>query len=57
MLDPANATLHYSIECFEGGKAYRTQDGKNRAVIYRGDRNFARMNQSHKQLGLPTFDV
>lgn len=24
MIDPSNATLHYSIECFEGGKAYRT---------------------------------
>lgn len=23
-LDPANATLHYAIECFEGAKAYRT---------------------------------
>jgi branched-chain amino acid aminotransferase len=22
-LDPANATLHYAIECFEGAKAYR----------------------------------
>jgi branched-chain amino acid aminotransferase len=25
-LDPANATLHYSIECFEGTKAYVSVD-------------------------------
>ena len=25
-LDPANATLHYSIECFEGCKSYKTVD-------------------------------
>ena len=25
-LDPANATLHYAIECFEGCKAYRSVD-------------------------------
>ena len=28
MLDPANATLQYSIECFEGMKAYVTVDKK-----------------------------
>lgn len=27
-LDPSNATLHYSIECFEGLKAYVTHDNK-----------------------------
>lgn len=32
-LDPANATLHYSIECFEGLKAYRSEDG--RALLFR----------------------
>lgn len=26
MMDPSNATLHYSIECFEGAKAYKTFD-------------------------------
>lgn len=49
-----NATLHFSIECFEGLKAYKTDD--DRVLIYRPDRNFMRMNSSHKQLALPQFD-
>jgi branched-chain amino acid aminotransferase len=50
-----NATLHYSIECFEGLKAYKTDNDK--VLIYRPDKNFHRMNTSHTQLGLPNFDV
>ena len=53
-IDPANATLHYSIECFEGSKAYRTVDDK--IILFRSDENFRRMNQSHLQLGISTFD-
>jgi len=45
-LDPMNATLHYSIECFEGLKAYKTDDDK--ILVYRPDRNFKRMNSSHR---------
>jgi branched-chain amino acid aminotransferase len=52
---PENATLNYSIECFEGAKAYKTID--RRVMAYRIDRNFRRMNQSHLQLGIPTFDI
>lgn len=52
-LDPANATLHYSIECFEGLKAYITHD--NRVMLFRPDKNFERMNNSHRQLGFPEF--
>lgn len=55
MLDPSNATLQYSIECFEGMKAYITVDKK--VSLFRPDMNFKRMNSSHKQLGLPSFDV
>jgi branched-chain amino acid aminotransferase len=55
LLDPANATLHYSIECFEGSKAYVTED--NRVSLFRTDKNFERMLTSHKQLGMPLFDV
>ena len=44
-LEPANATLHYAIECFEGAKAYRTVD--NDIIMYRIDENFKRMNTSH----------
>jgi branched-chain amino acid aminotransferase len=54
-LEPANATLHYATECFEGAKAYRTVD--NDIIMYRIDENFKRMNTSHTQLGIPTFDV
>jgi branched-chain amino acid aminotransferase len=45
MLEPANATFHYSIECFEGLKAYVAED--DRVIMFRPDKNFARMNQSH----------
>jgi branched-chain amino acid aminotransferase len=37
-LEPANATLHYATECFEGAKAYRTVD--NDIIMYRIDENF-----------------
>ena len=54
-LDPANATLHYAIVCFEGAKAYRTVD--DRIIMFRTDENFKRMNTSHRQLGIPEFVV
>lgn len=54
-LDPANCTLHYSIECFEGAKAYRTVD--DRIIMFRIDENFRRMNTSHRQLGIAEFNV
>lgn len=52
---PENAALNYSIECFEGAKAYKTVDG--RVKMFRVDQNFKRMNTSHIQLGIPTFDI
>lgn len=52
---PENATLNFSIECFEGCKAYKTVD--KRVNMYRVDQNFRRMNSSHLQLGIPTFDI
>lgn len=54
-LEPSNATLHYSIECFEGLKSYITVD--NKVIIFRPDKNFERMNISHKQLGFAPFDT
>jgi len=54
-IDPANATLHYSIECFEGAKAYKTVDDDY--IMFRILNNFRRMNNSHLQLGIPTFDI
>ena len=47
-LDPANATLHYSIECFEGAKAYRSHNDPEQAVAFRLDKNFERLQMSHK---------
>lgn len=43
--------LHYSIECFEGLKAFRGQDGKIR--IFRPDENARRLKSSADFLGLP----
>ena len=56
MLDPANATLHYSIECFEGAKAYKKEGDPSVVSMFRIDKNFDRMNSSHRQLGFPEFD-
>lgn len=36
-------------------KAYITVD--KRVTLFRPDMNFKRMNLSHKQLGLPAFDI
>ena len=46
-LDPANATLHYSIECFEGAKAYK-KEGEDVVNMFRIDKNYERMNSSHR---------
>jgi len=56
-LDPSNATLHYSIECFEGAKAYIHAKDDTKLVMYRINKNFERMNSSHRQLGFPQFNV
>jgi branched-chain amino acid aminotransferase len=47
-LDPANATLHYSIECFEGAKAYNHAEDPEKLILFRLDKNFERMNSSHR---------
>jgi branched-chain amino acid aminotransferase len=56
-LDPSNATLHYSIECFEGAKAYQHSQDPAKMIMYRVNKNYERMNQSHRQLGFPLFNV
>ncbi|MCR4717549.1 MAG: branched-chain amino acid aminotransferase [Lachnospiraceae bacterium] len=45
--------LHYAQECFEGLKAYETEDG--RTVIFRPDLNAARMADTCKRLEMPVF--
>lgn len=53
-LDPAAMCLHYGQEVFEGMKAYRTQDG--RVLLFRPDRNMARLNSSNERLCIPEID-
>ncbi len=53
-LDPAAMCLHYGQEVFEGLKAYRTKKGE--VLLFRPDRNMARMNKSNERLCIPEFD-
>ena len=46
--------LHYGQEVFEGLKAYRTEDG--RILLFRPDRNMARLNSSNERLCIPAID-
>ena len=45
--------LQYAQTCFEGMKAYTTEDG--RTVIFRPDLNAARMSDSCRRLEMPVF--
>lgn len=45
--------LQYAQTCFEGMKAYTTEDGK--IVVFRPDLNAARMADSAKRLEMPVF--
>jgi branched-chain amino acid aminotransferase len=45
--------LHYCQECFEGLKAYTTEDG--RIVVFRPDLNASRMAESAARLVMPPF--
>ena len=53
-IDPAAKVLHYAEEIFEGLKAYRTEDG--RILLFRPDRNMARLNSSNERLCIPAID-
>ncbi len=53
-LDPAAMCLHYGQEVFEGMKAYRTQD--DGILLFRPDRNMARLNLSNDRLCIPQID-
>lgn len=54
-LHPGAHVLHYASTCFEGLKAFRHEDGS--VVIFRMDKNVARMQQSSELLSLPGFDA
>ena len=53
-LDPAAAVLHYSQAVFDGLKAFRGVDGKIR--LFRPHKHLERLNNSAKQLCIPTLD-
>ena len=51
VINECAGVLQYSQTCFEGLKAYRTEDGK--IVIFRPDLNAERLEQSAKRLYMP----
>lgn len=53
-LDPAAMCLHYGQEVFEGLKAYRAKNGS--ILLFRPDRNMARLNVSNERLCIPLID-
>lgn len=53
-LDPAAMVLHYGQAVFEGLKAYRGEDG--RILLFRPNRNFARLNRSDDRICMPPID-
>lgn len=53
-LEPSAMCLHYAQEVFEGLKAYRAEDGS--ILLFRPDRNMARLNISNQRLCIPKID-
>ena len=53
-LDPSAMCLHYGQEVFEGMKAYKAADG--RVLLFRPERNMARLNSSNDRLCIPAID-
>ncbi|KAK3893273.1 hypothetical protein Pcinc_002906 [Petrolisthes cinctipes] len=53
-LHPAAKVLHYSVELFEGMKAFRGVDDEIR--LFRPHKNMERMNRTAARCSLPTFD-
>ncbi|TLQ43573.1 branched-chain amino acid aminotransferase [Streptomyces marianii] len=54
-VDPANMTLHYAQEIFEGLKAYRRPDGS--VATFRPDANARRFQLSARRLAMPELPV
>ncbi|MEV4334251.1 branched-chain amino acid aminotransferase [Streptomyces sp. NPDC049597] len=54
-IDPANMTLHYAQEIFEGLKAYRRPDGS--VVTFRPEANAKRFQASARRLAMPELPV
>jgi len=51
ILSPAAKVLHYSLEIFEGHKAYRWPGGE--VALFRPELNARRFNRSAERLGMP----
>ncbi|MEU2021218.1 branched-chain amino acid aminotransferase [Streptomyces sp. NPDC016469] len=54
-MDPANMTLHYGQEIFEGLKAYRQPDGS--VATFRPEANGERFRSSARRLAMPELPV
>ncbi|WP_028813766.1 branched-chain amino acid aminotransferase [Streptomyces flavidovirens] len=54
-IDPANMTLHYAQEIFEGLKAFRRPDGS--VTTFRPDANAKRFQVSARRLAMPELPV
>jgi branched-chain amino acid aminotransferase len=50
-IDPASSCLHYAVECFEGMKAYKDNDGNVR--LFRPTMNMRRFQKSAQRVMLP----
>lgn len=53
-MNPLNSSFHYAVECYEGMKAYKTDDGKINTFRY--PCNMYRMKTSMWMNSLPDFD-
>ncbi|KAJ1942158.1 branched-chain-amino-acid transaminase bat2, partial [Kickxella alabastrina] len=53
-IDPAAFVLNYSVETFEGMKAFRAEDGT--INLFRPEKNMQRLATSSQRIMLPEFD-
>lgn len=53
-MDPASMVLHYGQAIFEGLKAYKAKNGH--ILLFRPDKNMARVNSSNERLVIPSID-
>lgn len=53
-IDPATMVLHYGQAIFEGLKAYKAKNGH--ILLFRPDKNMARVNSSNDRLVIPRID-
>eukprot|EP00922_Rhytidocystis_sp_ex-Travisia-forbesii_P054757 GHVS01081137.1.p1 GENE.GHVS01081137.1~~GHVS01081137.1.p1 ORF type:complete len:360 (-),score=9.84 GHVS01081137.1:84-1163(-) len=54
-IHPGASSLHYSIQAFEGLKAFKSAAGE--VLLFRPDLNVKRLNSSAERMALPTFDA